>query len=283
MKKPSKDLAWHQSLATIFSREPCSESIDELLRSLEGLVDGVNSMAIIYAHGHSPQVTHHRLLANENPKIQINQYTEAAYLLDPFYCHFMDTQEDGVYSLHQIAPDAFKDSEYFNQYYRNANLEDEICFLFRINDSLSGSISIGRSSTLGLQAFTPEELSALSDRLSIVKLIYSQWAERNTQDTPPTLVSHLDNALNNFGSSLLTPKECEILQLVLHGYSPKSIAEKLDNSQETIKHHRKKIYTKLDVSTQAELFHLFISSLRNMPTNTGNIDPLELYIGENLS
>ncbi len=283
MKKPSKDLAWHQSLATIFSREPCSESIDELLRSLEGLVDGVNSMAIIYAHGHSPQVTHHRLLANENPKIQINQYTEAAYLLDPFYCHFMDTQEDGVYSLHQIAPDAFKDSEYFNQYYRNAKLEDEICFLFRINDSLSGSISIGRSSTLGLQAFTPEELSALSDRLSIVKLIYSQWAERNTQDTPPTLVSHLDNALNNFGSSLLTPKECEILQLVLHGYSPKSIAEKLDNSQETIKHHRKKIYTKLDVSTQAELFHLFISSLRNMPTNTGNIDPLELYIGENLS
>jgi DNA-binding CsgD family transcriptional regulator len=280
MKKPSKDLAWHQSLATIFSREPCSESIDELLRSLEGLVDGVNSMAIIYAHGHSPQVTHHRLLANENPKIQINQYTEAAYLLDPFYCHFMDTQEDGVYCLNKVTPDGFKDSEYFNQYYRNAKLEDEICFLFSINDSLSGSISIGRSSTLDLQAFSPEELNALSDRLSIVKLIYSQWAERNTQDTPPTLVSHLDNALHNFGSSLLTPKECEILQLVLHGYSPKSIAEKLDNSQETIKHHRKKIYTKLDVSTQAELFHLFISSLRNMPTGRKNIDPLEIYLTE---
>jgi DNA-binding CsgD family transcriptional regulator len=280
MKKPSKDLAWHQSLASIFSREPSSESIDELLRSLEGLVDGVNSMTILYAHGHSPQVTHHRLLANENPKIQIDQYTEAAYLLDPFYCQFMDTKEDGVYSLHQITPDGFRESEYFNQYYRNAKLVDEICFFFSINESLHASISIGRSSTLDLQAFTPEELNALSDRLSIVKLIYSQWAERNTQDTPPTLVSHLDNALNNFGSSLLTPKECEILQLVLHGYSPKSIAEKLDNSQETIKHHRKKIYTKLDVSTQAELFHLFISSLRNMPTGRKNIDPLEIYLTE---
>ncbi|BFM15655.1 helix-turn-helix transcriptional regulator [Maricurvus nonylphenolicus] len=233
-------------------------------------------MAILYAHGGAPRVTHHRLLANESLNLNIDMYTEGAYLLDPFYCHFMKQKQDGVYSLQQMAPDGFKESEYFNVYYRNANQEDEVCFLFTINDSLSGSISIGRSSTTNPNPFSAEEIQRLEERLPIVKLIYSQWAEHSTQDSASTLVSHLDNALQNFGTSLLTPKECEILQFTLHGYSLKSIAEKLDNSQETIKHHRKNIYTKLDISSQAELFHLFISSLRSMPASS-SADPLKTY------
>ena len=68
-----------------------------------------------------------------------------------------------------------------------------------------------------------------------------------------------------------------VLNLLLRGHSIKSIAERLKNSLETIKHHRKNIYSKLDVSTQAELFHLFIDSLRSSSLDPER-DPLIVYM-----
>ena len=64
---------------------------------------------------------------------------------------------------------------------------------------------------------------------------------------------------------------------MLRGYSLKSIAQRLQNSDETIKHHRKNIYAKLDISTQAELFYLFIDSLRSS-TLESDKDPLIAYM-----
>ncbi|RLA01214.1 MAG: hypothetical protein DRQ47_08390 [Gammaproteobacteria bacterium] len=67
------------------------------------------------------------------------------------------------------------------------------------------------------------------------------------------------------------------MQLILRGHALKYVAIKLDNSLETIKYHRNNIYSKLDISSQAELFHLFISSLRAAPENFDS-DPLASYI-----
>ena len=76
---------------------------------------------------------------------------------------------------------------------------------------------------------------------------------------------------------MLTQRETQILQLVLRGYAVKYIAQKLEISPETIKHHRKNIYAKLDINSQAEMFHLFIDSLR-MVTPDSPPDPLTNYL-----
>lgn len=268
--------AWNRTLGLISAREPCSQSIDDLLKSLELLVSGCNSMSILYPKGESAEITHSRLRANEDPKVQLEGYVNAAYLLDPFYTWATVEKKEGVFRLRDVTPTGFEDSEYFDLYYRKAQLEDEACFIFLLDNNITASVSVCRSNLSNEKKFSEYELDILSATFPMVKHIVSEYVAHSHEKEVSTIESRLDNALANFGTTLLTPKECEILQYILHGYSLKNIAQKLGNSIETIKYHRKNIYTKLDVSTQPEMFYLFIDSLRHL-SSSSNSDPLENY------
>jgi len=54
-------------------------------------------------------------------------------------------------------------------------------------------------------------------------------------------------------SSILTPRECEVLQLIAEGKTTKQIAARLCVSAHTIETHRQRIMDKLDIHTVAEL------------------------------
>ena len=68
-----------------------------------------------------------------------------------------------------------------------------------------------------------------------------------------------------------------MINLVLHGHSTRTLAEKLAISAETVKLHRKHAYAKLEVSSQAELFYLFLDSLASAGNYAGG-DTLEEYM-----
>ena len=68
-------------------------------------------------------------------------------------------------------------------------------------------------------------------------------------------------ALSQFGCGVLSDRELEIARLILRGFSSKAMAERLKISPDTIKVHRRHLYAKLDISSQPELFSLFIQSL----------------------
>jgi DNA-binding CsgD family transcriptional regulator len=70
----------------------------------------------------------------------------------------------------------------------------------------------------------------------------------------------MESSLAAFGSSILTRREQQITGMVLLGNSTRLIAEKLAISTETVKLHRKHAYAKLDISSQAELFSLFMQA-----------------------
>ena len=65
-----------------------------------------------------------------------------------------------------------------------------------------------------------------------------------------------------FESKILTNREQDVVKLILIGHSSNSIAAKLCVSLSTIKTHRRNIYSKLKISSQAELFNLFLLHLR---------------------
>jgi DNA-binding CsgD family transcriptional regulator len=71
----------------------------------------------------------------------------------------------------------------------------------------------------------------------------------------------LRQAHRHFGSSLLTEREREVVDLLLRGNSAKAIARGLGISPETARNHLKRIYPKLGVASQAELFALFFRAL----------------------
>ena len=69
------------------------------------------------------------------------------------------------------------------------------------------------------------------------------------------------SALDIFLRSQLTPRERDIVGLVFAGYPNAKIAERLKLSINTIKNHKKRMYFKLDITTERELFMNFVSFL----------------------
>ena len=78
-----------------------------------------------------------------------------------------------------------------------------------------------------------------------------------------TLRERMHRSLAAFGASVLTRRERQVVELVLLGHNTRLIAEKLGISIETVKLHRKHAYAKLDISSQAELFFLFMMKYLN--------------------
>ncbi|MDA0702162.1 MAG: helix-turn-helix transcriptional regulator [Proteobacteria bacterium] len=60
---------------------------------------------------------------------------------------------------------------------------------------------------------------------------------------------------------LLTPREKDIVDLVLQGYPNAEIAKRLGIGIGTVRNHRYRLYFKLDITTERELFFLFIEFL----------------------
>lgn len=101
--------------------------------------------------------------------------------------------------------------------------------------------------------------------------------EPRPRTEPVTLRSQVESAFNNFGRSILTEREREVALLMLRGHSSKSAAQKLDISPDTVQMHRKNLYSKLDLSSQSELFSLFITALSHADHRLDE-DPLRSYM-----
>ena len=100
----------------------------------------------------------------------------------------------------------------------------------------------------------------------IAGLCSRQWADlvhpignTRTRDAAPRDPSQVEAAYRQFGAEHLSERERQIVSLILQGHSTGSVAHLLDISPGTVKVHRKNIYRKLNLSTQAELFAAFLS------------------------
>ncbi len=203
-------------------------------------------------------------------------YLGAAYLLDPYYRAGLDMGYSGFSTYTNLAPEGFFESEYYQRYLVKVGLVDECGYLVQFDNGQFINISMGRHEGLG--CFTTAELGMLRALTPLIdSLCQMHWKQVFAQGSEHgQLNRQLDNALTNFGSSKLTPRECEIVRLLLQGHSSNSIAERLHISRETVRMHRRNIYSKIDIGSQSELFNLFIGSLMRFDTYEGG-DPLDGY------
>jgi len=76
------------------------------------------------------------------------------------------------------------------------------------------------------------------------------------------VTADVGDALKQFQDRFgLTPRERNIVDLVLQGYPNAKIAAKLGISTGTVRNHRYRLYYKLDITTERELFYTFIDIL----------------------
>ena len=273
------DLSSFSSLFSSVIIEIGKENLSqELIKILRNLVNFDTAVIVEYQLGEKP-IIHHNDLPPKNIDSQIEAFVNSAFLLDPFYRAALDRKISGIHRLSDLAPQGFRKTEYYRSYFKLTKIKDEIGYVFHLNGEQFINISLGRLASSS--RFKRKELNMLDCITPIISSIcIAQWAQRSTTKLSMpsnSLPMQLDTALKYFGTAFLTERETQVVQLFLHGHSTKSIADKLCISPETVKLHRKNSYAKLDVSSQAELFYLFIDSLSSLKNYTGG-DPLVGYI-----
>jgi DNA-binding CsgD family transcriptional regulator len=189
-------------------------------------------------------------------------YLNSVYLLDPFYQFSLSATRSGVYCLDEVAPDHFRETEYFRRYFSINVLEDEVQFLAPLPSGGTLSLSLGSK-----RRFSSSEVGTLC--------LYGAWLiplMRHAVSSQIAVVSpsagsvsgggdrqlHFEQALRKKSSAPLTNREIEIALLILAGHSTKNIARELGVSPATAKVHRRNLYRKLDISSQSTLFLLIM-------------------------
>ena len=187
-------------------------------------------------------------------------YVNAFYLLDPFYVMSQSLDHPEVCRLDDIAPDGFLDSEYHRAHYSTGRIGDEVGYLWPLEPGVTFAVSLERSENC--QRFGDADVRNLE---AVQPMLYAlarkHWASLQARGAggEHKIGRLVQAAATSFGQDVLTPRECEVVKLVLRGYSTKSVSQSLGISPGTVKVHRENIYAKLGVSTQAELFNQFIA------------------------
>ncbi|PHS19306.1 MAG: hypothetical protein COA78_00150 [Blastopirellula sp.] len=210
---------------------------------------------------------HHADHINDALKV----YNDVAYVLDPFFQRFKAGKADEVLTLREFAPDNFKRSEYYHLFYDAMGLHDETGMQVRISDSAALFFSFGVHGS-GKRT-SPKQLARAFPLVSA--LAKRHWTVLTPERTHGTgrMAAHLEIAFNKFGESVLSPREGDIVRMILRGHSSKSIARHFGNSPETIKVHRRRVYNKLEITSQGQLLSLFLTALSLAPLYS-NEDPL---------
>ena len=79
---------------------------------------------------------------------------------------------------------------------------------------------------------------------------------------PPLTMAEMEQG---FALASLTPREQDIVRLIFLGNPTAKIADKLGLSINTVKNHKKRLYAKLDITTERELFLAFIDQTSLLP------------------
>lgn len=265
-----------QQISAVLDKAHTDDFMPALADLFKALVPLNNVDIIAYPSRKLPHLEY-----NDVPRVPrsstINSFLQAAFLLDPYYLAATRDKRWGFFCLSELAPSGFTDSEYYRIYYKSTKLNDECGYLIPLNDNHDSFINISLGYIDRDDTFSDEHLALLADIEPVIRSIINvYWKTNDHGNNQPNLRHKLESALTCFGSSMLTEREQQMVQLILHGYSTRAISDRLEISAETVKLHRKNAYAKLDINAQGELFHLFIDSLMS-DKNYATGDPLVYY------
>lgn len=196
------------------------------------------------------------------------QYLEAAYLLDPFYHEHRKGNTRGIRRLSEVAPDHFRRTRYYNRYYKQTTLLDEVAVFARVTDNITLTACLGRDRSSGTP-FARRELQALHrHEQTLSALLEQHWRDYRSDDAagrpPVPLEERLRRIVHHEHGIHLSPRQAEVALLILRGYSSRSIGMHLDISRETVKVFRRQLYARCHLSSQAELFALLMPLLAGL-------------------
>lgn len=253
--------AWHDAVAALVAASDERKIAASLVNAIAAVVDHSATCLLAFHRDAPPDVLHHTM----NPgraRHYLDRYLAGPYLLDPLYQLALRKSKPAMCRCRDESPDRFRSSEYYRQYYERTHLVDEMDFLLDIDQNSTLVLVVGRWET----RFTRSDVAHLGLMEPIVKAamqrIWDAWAARNSGDKRDlSMHQRLTHCFERFGETSLTRRERQITQLLLRGHSSKSIARELGIAPGTVMVHKRNLFSKLGITSQFELFSLFIDTL----------------------
>ena len=250
-------LAWHHHLACLFQAVTGSGFPLLLEQTLRELVGFDTILINTYKGQRRPLLIHDNYPATRREQ-GIERYLNQAFLLDPFFQAVHDGLENGAHRLRELAPDRFENSDYYHHYYRALGLTDEIGLFARVDTDVVMVVSLGfRDDAPRITRRDMLALRHISPVLEVLLGEYWKWQEHRFHQCLAER-EPVEEAFDSFGRERLTARERDIVRLLLAGHSTKSAARELGISDGPVKVHRKHVYQRLEVSSQSQLFRLFL-------------------------
>ncbi|WP_017480087.1 helix-turn-helix transcriptional regulator [Pseudomonas sp. PAMC 26793] len=246
-----EDIAWHRSVGQMIDALDQPNFWTQLVRLLDQYVPFDSWVVLLFSSAHKPLVFAECPGQDGEPDHLFQDYLNGLYLLDPFYIASREHSRTGLFRLAEVAPEHFELTEYYQRYFRLNVVADEIQFNCQQPDGRTLCLSLGSK-----QRFEPQQIALLSlIQPWVLGLLRQRLPHELNQVSAPQAPIH-----NDGWGAQLTARELDVGRLMLSGCSSKEIARKLEISVETVKVHKKHMYSKLGIKSQSELFSIFLQA-----------------------
>ncbi|MDH3578232.1 MAG: helix-turn-helix transcriptional regulator [Gammaproteobacteria bacterium] len=264
MTRPFDNPEWHAALAGLVKSGDDQRTANALARVIDAAVDNDATCLLAFYRDAPPNVLHHTMTPRR-ARHYLDRYLAGPYLLDPLYQLAVRKTKPAMCRCRDETPDRFRSSEYFRQYYDRTHLADEMDFLLDTDTKSTLVLVVGRWET----RFSRSDVARLRLMEPVIRAamqrIWNAWAARHSDDERDlSMHQRLTQCFEHFGKTALTQRERQITQLLLRGHSSKSIARELGIAPGTVMVHKRNLFSKLGITSQYELFSLFIDKLSEL-------------------
>jgi DNA-binding CsgD family transcriptional regulator len=209
-----------------------------------------------YSATQTPEFVKHRRFSDE----MVRRYLASYYVYDPFYAQWRRERRLGIVPLKRLADDEVKRGQYIAEFLAQSAICDEVGILLKDGGDWCLGIFLDRSR----RSFKDSEIAALEERFPVFAALHATDIKTRAPDFSRSSVPASPGASPRPEPRIpvslwpeLSGRERELVQLVLAGHPTAAISKRLGITIGTVKNHRRRIYEKLDITTERELFLQF--------------------------
>ena len=232
------------------------EHVDCLIDLIGALVPHDLITVTRYSVSSTPEFVKHRRFSDE----MIRKYLDSYYVYDPFYAHWRQKKRLGIVPLKRLADAEMKRGQYIAEFLAQSKICDEVGILLEDGGDWCLGIFLDRSE----RSFRESEIAVLEHAFPVFASLHAldikarqpgfmRTAAPASAGASPRTEPKIPDAL----WPELSNRERELVQIVLAGHPTATIAQRLGITVGTVKNHRRRIYEKLDITTERELFLQF--------------------------
>ncbi len=249
-----------EGCASLFKTLGSSAFPTALIQQFRQLCPAVNILIVAYKAERKPRILYFDLVYDQI-EMSTRYFTRGPYRSDPFFLACENGIASGVYRQSELTSPDFRRSAYYQKYYRHLRLSEEIGLIVSAGPDQKVVVYIDTDSEDVV--ISAAEIDALQIAFPVFEAaILSHWHRELTLDDAAIPAALTDSGAWGQDRGNLSPREQQVIELILSGHSVHAISEHLAISEGTVKVHRKNIYAKLNVSSQAELFALLLTGTR---------------------